>query len=75
MRTAVSTNIGQYDSSDDNNYTKSLLDASSDDESMATRSTCGHCRKDKTTNKDKTSNKKVTDEDSGKRNKKNNYPH
>jgi hypothetical protein len=76
MRTMVATSSDRSDSSN-NDYTESSLGASSDnddDESMATTSTRGCRRKDKT-KKDKANNKKGKDDKSGKRKKKNDCLH
>jgi len=70
MRTTVPSSMGNYDSSDDENYTESSLGASSeeDDESTATTSTQGRWRKGKS-NKETPTNKKGKDDD-GKKQKK-----
>ena len=76
MRTTVPSSMGNYDSSNDDDYTESSLGASSDndDESTATTSTQGRRRKDKT-KKDKATNKKGKEDESRKRKKMNNFLH
>ena len=68
--------MGNYNSSDNNDYTESSLGASSDkdNESMATTFTCGRRRKGKHS-KEKNTNKKGKDDDGEKKKKKNDCLH
>jgi hypothetical protein len=67
---------GNYNSSNDNDYTESLLGASSDNDSelMTTTSTQRRQRKGKNS-EEKTSNKKGKHDDGEKKTKKNDCPH